>query len=101
MRTSGSGRVRLPPPATLEVRTVRFGTEQYLLFSWESEPPRDVSALSKAEREVLSAITEGASNREIALCRGVSERTIANQVAGLLRKVGAASRYELIRRYSP
>ena len=60
-------------------------------------PPR---ALSPSEREVLSLVVAGATNREIAKARRVSERTIANQVASILRKLGAASRFELIHRHS-
>jgi len=49
---------------------------------------------------VLARITRGQSNKDIARARKTSERTVANQVASLLRKTGAASRYELITRYA-
>ena len=44
-------------------------------------------------------VVRGESNRTIATARNTSVRTIANQVASLLRKTGATSRYDLIRRF--
>lgn len=58
--------------------------------------PPNVVALSSAEREVLGLLREGLSNRDIADRRGRSERTVANQVASLLRKTGAPSRRALL-----
>ncbi|MEM9190652.1 MAG: helix-turn-helix transcriptional regulator [Myxococcota bacterium] len=52
-------------------------------------------SLTDAERDVLELVTGGLTNREIAKRRGTSERTVANQVASILRKTGAGSRYEL------
>lgn len=73
--------------------------EELAIFSWEAERPA-APALTDAERDVLARIAAGASNEAIARARKSSPRTVANQVASLLRKLGAASRYELIRRYS-
>jgi DNA-binding NarL/FixJ family response regulator len=52
--------------------------------------------LSQAEREVLNLLCRGLSNREIAAVRKRSIRTIANQVAHLLRKTQSPSRRALI-----
>jgi DNA-binding NarL/FixJ family response regulator len=51
--------------------------------------------LTPAERDVLEGLTRGLSNREIADRRRSSLRTVANQVARLLKKHGASSRLEL------
>ncbi len=58
------------------------------------EPSRaiDVSVLTPSERDVASLLAEGLSNEAIATRRGVSVRTVANQVAAVLRKTGADSR---------
>lgn len=48
-----------------------------------------------AEQEVLELLRQGLSNAEIAAARGCSTRTVANQVASLLRKAGADSRRAL------
>lgn len=87
------------PPRGLVVERLHVDGEQMLVFSWgePSEPPAE---LSKAERAVLERVVRGESNAAIARARKTSVRTIANQVASLLRKTGAASRYELIKRYA-
>jgi DNA-binding NarL/FixJ family response regulator len=54
-----------------------------------------VSGLTDAEREVVALIREGLSNRGIAERRDVSERTVANQVAAVLRKTQLPSRRAL------
>lgn len=57
-------------------------------------------ALSSAERAVVQALLRGHSDREIAIERGTSERTVANQLRSIFRKLGVASRAELIARAS-
>lgn len=54
--------------------------------------------LTQAEREVLQWVQAGLTNREIGARRCTSERTVANQVAALLRKTRLASRYALAAR---
>jgi DNA-binding NarL/FixJ family response regulator len=56
----------------------------------------DDATLSGAERDVLELVTDGKSNREIAEARNRSVRTIANQVASLLRKTAAPCRRALV-----
>lgn len=53
------------------------------------------SPFTESEREVLALVRTGMSNEAIASARGRSVRTIANQVASLLRKTGAGSRRAL------
>ncbi len=60
----------------------------------------DDLALSSAERAVVQALLRGLSDREIAIERGTSERTVANQLRSIFRKLGVASRAELIARAS-
>lgn len=60
-----------------------------------SRDPRagfETMALTDAERDVLELLQLGLSNDEIAKMRSRSVRTIANQVASLLRKTGSPSR---------
>lgn len=57
-----------------------------------SERALDLDVLPPAEREVATLLAEGLSNQQIAARRGVSVRTVANQVASLLRKTGAEGR---------
>jgi DNA-binding NarL/FixJ family response regulator len=63
----------------------------------EPPPSQDApEALTAAERRVLVAIREGKTNAEIARRCGTSPRTVANQVASILRKTKLASRYQLM-----
>lgn len=50
------------------------------------------ASFTPAERDVLQLLREGLSNREIATIRHRSIRTIANQVASLLRKTNTPTR---------
>ena len=60
------------------------------------DPPEVCDAvLTITEREVLELVRLGMSNEAIAEARGRSPRTIANQVASLLRKTGRGSRRAL------
>jgi DNA-binding NarL/FixJ family response regulator len=52
--------------------------------------------LSPAEREVAQLVVSGRSNEQIAEQRGTSIYTVGNQVCSILRKLGVASRFELI-----
>ncbi|MBI4816668.1 MAG: helix-turn-helix transcriptional regulator [Deltaproteobacteria bacterium] len=52
-------------------------------------------SLTSAELDVLDRLIEGLSNAEIARKRGVSNRTIANQLASIYKKLGVGSRSEV------
>jgi DNA-binding NarL/FixJ family response regulator len=85
---------RIGPPPNLIAEKI---DDELVVFSWDITPPPD--ELTSAEREVLARLVRGESNQAIACARNTSVRTIANQVASLLRKTGAASRFDLIRRF--
>ncbi len=58
------------------------------------------TALTTAEKDVLELLAQGLSNREIAAIRSRSLRTIANQVAALLRKTESPTRRALVARHT-
>jgi DNA-binding CsgD family transcriptional regulator len=60
--------------------------------------PRLPAALSPSERAVTVLVLQGASNAQIAALRGTSARTVANQIAGIFRKLRVNSRGELMAR---
>lgn len=65
-------------------------------FAFQAPPSR----LTRAERAVALLIIAGKPNARIAAERGVSLRTVANQTAALLKKLGVSSRTELTARFS-
>lgn len=86
---------RIEPPRNLSAERI---DDDLIIFSWDAHegPPADLTA---AERDVLVRVVRGESNAAIASARKTSVRTIANQVASLLRKTKASSRFDLIRRF--
>ncbi|HEX8795208.1 MAG TPA: LuxR C-terminal-related transcriptional regulator, partial [Polyangiaceae bacterium] len=87
--------VGFDPPSGLEVEIVEVDGETLLVFSWTRRSGSAVVALTPTEREVLEAVCAGRSNAAIAAARGTAVRTVANQVASLLRKFRVRSRHEL------
>jgi DNA-binding NarL/FixJ family response regulator len=54
-----------------------------------------MKGLTAAERHVASLAAAGLSNAAIAKRRGTALRTVANQMASVLRKLRICSRHEL------
>jgi DNA-binding CsgD family transcriptional regulator len=52
--------------------------------------------LPRAEYEVVRLFLEGRSHREVALLRGSSPRTVANQLAMVFHRFGVSGRAELV-----
>jgi len=94
------GRLKRPRlasiPLGLRASRVEIDGEELAVFSFPLPPPTLPESLSAAERDVAIAVLEGLSNSEIAASRGTSARTVANQVASLLRKLGVRSRAEAV-----
>ena len=57
-------------------------------------PPEPLDSLSPREREILSLIARGASNKEIARELGIAETTVKIHVQHILRKLGLSSRVQ-------
>jgi DNA-binding CsgD family transcriptional regulator len=60
--------------------------------------PDSSAALTSAQLDVARAIAQGATNADIARARGTSVRTVANQVASILRGLGVDSRAQVAAR---
>jgi DNA-binding NarL/FixJ family response regulator len=84
-----------PRIATLDVDDTTVAVVSVPLLA-----PALLSRLTPVEQEVASLAAGGLSNAAIGTRRGTSERTVANQMASILRKLGVGSRYELAARLS-
>jgi DNA-binding NarL/FixJ family response regulator len=87
----------LSPPEETSAFPLEAIDPEIVVLSFPS-PTSALSALSAAEREIAEMVARGLSNREIALARGTRERTIANQIAKIFKKLRVGSRVELARR---
>jgi DNA-binding NarL/FixJ family response regulator len=74
-------------------RLVHEGQEFAVLSEPLSAPPTET--LTAAELDVARAVVRGASNAEIAAIRGTAVRTVANQVASIMSRLGASSRAQV------
>src|SRR5262245_8797665 len=80
----------------LDAELIELDEQVFLLVAWDlGQKPQRTVALTAAEEAILQLICKGYSNAEIAKRRGTALRTVANQVAALLRKHGVQSRHEL------
>jgi two-component system, NarL family, nitrate/nitrite response regulator NarL len=59
------------------------------------EPPTPAQMLTRRELQIVSAIVEGASNREIGQQFDLSEQTVKNHLSHIFDKVGVSNRLEL------
>jgi DNA-binding CsgD family transcriptional regulator len=89
------GAPRLAAPLGLEGMVVEVNGARRLALTYPS--PRWIlpAVLSSTEAEIVLALLEGASHRQVARARGTAERTVANQVASIFRKLRVRSQLEL------
>jgi DNA-binding NarL/FixJ family response regulator len=81
------------PDVVRAVRMVGLGMD---VFEPATEP--DAVPLSEREREVVSLISVGATNREIAERLFLSPHTVKEYTSGIYRKLGVRNRAEAVKR---
>jgi DNA-binding CsgD family transcriptional regulator len=88
----------VPPPRGLTAERMRVRGTEHVVLSFPLDVPEIPRTLTTAERAVALLVIEGRTDAEIAVARGVSKRTIGNQIASIFRKLGVGSRVELAAR---
>jgi DNA-binding NarL/FixJ family response regulator len=81
-------------PSDASVSYVGWGGNRFALLAMPRSPDLP-EILSPAEREVVTLVVAGKSNAAIAQARGVSSRTVENQLATAMKKLGVSSRANL------
>jgi DNA-binding NarL/FixJ family response regulator len=97
--TAHAGCGRLPAPLRGRSSVLQPASATQRLRSVVSVERPDLefpSCLGPAEAEVVRAVVEGASHREVARLRKTACRTVANQLATAFRKLRVSGRAELI-----
>lgn len=61
----------------------------------EGETRRPADMLTRRERQVVAAVAQGATNREIAAQYGMSAQTVKNHLSNIFDKLGVSTRLEL------
>lgn len=83
------------------VDTVESDGRRLVLARRNDPRVRDPKALTERERQVLAYAAVGHSNKYVAYQLGLSPTTVATHLESARRKLGAASRRELIQTYAP
>jgi DNA-binding CsgD family transcriptional regulator len=86
----------VPAPPGLAATIAGFGPAERLHLHYRWPAPRLPPTLSNTERSMVLDIVGGASREDLALSRGTSPRTVANQLASIFRKLRVGSRVELL-----
>lgn len=95
-RTRRSQAGSSPSPHALRAYLSAASGERLLVSSSSIVRPGRAPELNSSESEVARLVSLGRSNSEIALARGVSVRTVANQLRSAFQKLAVHSRAELI-----
>lgn len=70
--------------------------EQLLVSVNSLADTRQLASLSDTERDIVALLIAGSTNADIAQKRGSSDRTVANQIQSIFRKLTVRSRGELV-----
>lgn len=88
VRTVASGQSMLDPATTARLMSSLRGDDAV------EEPNQPLSGLSPREREILTLIGEGLTNRQIGKQLYLSEKTVKNHISRLLAKLGVERRVQ-------
>jgi two-component system CheB/CheR fusion protein len=78
-------------------RALERGQDFAKLSAWRNMAADRIATLSRRERGVLDLVVQGRQNKVIAHELGISQRTVENHRAAVMRKAGVGSLPDLIR----
>jgi two-component system, NarL family, response regulator LiaR len=87
IRAAAQGHSSLPPGTTSRLLNALRAT---------THPAGPIDQLTPRERDVLTALTQGRSNREIARALHVGDETVKSHVSSILAKLGVADRTQAV-----
>jgi DNA-binding NarL/FixJ family response regulator len=96
-----TAKLELPAPEDLAVAHLTLDGEEYCLLSFPAPAWLLPAWLTPAAQEIVLLLLRGTSYRDIARQRATSARTVANQIAGVFRRLGVSSQLELARALLP
>jgi DNA-binding NarL/FixJ family response regulator len=79
-----------------EGASVRYLAPDLALLEIAKPEARVPAALTEAEQDIALRVFQGESTQHIARARGVSAKTVGNQLDSIFRKLGVMSRAELV-----
>ena len=95
MRAGASDFIEKPINCTELLASVDRALEQSRdsnkLFAWREDAAKHVAALSRRQRQVMDMILAGHPNKNIASDLGISQRTVENHRALIMKKTGSKS----------
>jgi DNA-binding NarL/FixJ family response regulator len=89
VRTVGAGQSMLDPGATTRLMSRLRG-----LTSQTPQPPDALAELTDHERDILTLVGEGLTNREIGQRLYLAEKTVKNNISRILAKLGVERRVQ-------
>jgi DNA-binding NarL/FixJ family response regulator len=93
IRVTSTGRFVINSTVMNKVDAFRWLLNALEAFSPDKESSLEMFApLSQREMEILTYITRGASNKEIAYELSISQQTVKNHISNILRKLGVEDR---------
>jgi two-component system CheB/CheR fusion protein len=82
------GRIELLASITRALDQARDSTK---LTAWRAEATSLVAGLTARQREIMAKVLAGQPSKNIAMDLGISQRTVENHRASIMRKTGSAS----------